>query len=123
MTYNRVIPRDLFNEGNLLKCYGQIYIELERLPAGTRAELVESLGCGEAFRIVQDESGRLTIANVHLIVRGENCWLSRGLNSREAWPLWLEGTDSRGEIDPIEVFDAHGHFSPDMLAFIRGENQ
>ena len=27
--YNRVIPRDLFNEANLLKCMGQLYLCLE----------------------------------------------------------------------------------------------
>ena len=33
MSYIRVIPRDLFNEANLLKCHGQLVIHLEgRLP-------------------------------------------------------------------------------------------
>ncbi len=29
MTYKRVIPRDLFNEANLLKCYGALWIALD----------------------------------------------------------------------------------------------
>ena len=29
MTYTRVIPRDLFNEGDLLKCYGRLWILLD----------------------------------------------------------------------------------------------
>ena len=29
MTYRRVIPRDLFNEGNLLKCLGKLYVQAE----------------------------------------------------------------------------------------------
>ena len=31
MSYPRVIPRDLFNEASLLKCYGQVYLKLEEL--------------------------------------------------------------------------------------------
>ncbi len=27
--YARVIPRDLFNEANLLKCFGNLYLRLE----------------------------------------------------------------------------------------------
>jgi hypothetical protein len=123
MSYTRVIPRDLFNEANLLKCYGHIYIELEKLPADSRAELVENFGQGEPFKIEQDVNGCLSIGNVALIVHGDRCWLSRPLNSRDAWPLWIEGTDSQGELDePFEVFDSEGHFSPDMLAFIAGQD-
>ncbi len=51
MAYLRVIPRDLFNEGNLLKCLGRIYINLESLP-GISAELVET---GGPFHIEQNE--------------------------------------------------------------------
>jgi hypothetical protein len=40
MGYTRVIPRDLFNEANLLKCIGGLYIALEhvesRAPTGCR---------------------------------------------------------------------------------------
>lgn len=121
MTYTRVIPRDLFNEANLLKCYGQIYIELERLPADSPAQLVEQFEQGEPFKVEQDCNGCLSLSNVALFVRGDRCWLSRPLNSREPWPLWIEGTDKLGELDdPFEVFDESGKFSPLMLAFISG---
>ena len=116
MSYTRVIPRDLFNESNLLKCYGQIYIALET--AGVpEAELIEE-DTEEGFHITQDDSGGLTITNVRLVVRGKVQRLSRPLNSRRAYPLYLE-TDE----DEIEVFSDSGQFTPEMLAFLKGDQQ
>lgn len=115
MSYIRVIPRDLFNEANLLKCYGQIYINLET----AEAPHVELEHNGEAFDVQQDEgSGGLYVANVTLKVHGQACKLLRGHNSRRAWPLYL--TDNNGE--EIEVFAEDGSFSPEMTAFLQGAN-
>ena len=117
MSYTRVIPRDLFNEANLLKCYGQIYIALETAMAPD-AELVDG-DTEEGFHITQDENGGLTITNVNLVVRGQVQRLSRPLNSREAFPLYLETDDG----DEIEVFSAGGQFTPEMLVFLRGDQE
>jgi len=51
MSYTRVIPRDLFNEANLLKCYGQIYIEVERMSLPDPRAYVEIEHDGGAFYI------------------------------------------------------------------------
>lgn len=110
MTYLRVIPRDLFNEANLLKCMGRIYINLENL----NLPHVSLSHDGEAFRIEQNEAtGGLIVDNVRLTVRDEFCWLERPLNSRGEWPLYLETED-----DAIEVFDEGGAFTADMLRFL-----
>lgn len=114
MSYVRVIPRDLFNEANLLKCYGRLYINLEtaNFPA------VELEHDGEAFDVHQDEnSGGLYVANVILRVRGEACYLHRPLNSREAWPLYY--TDAAGE--EIAVFAEDGSFTQEMSDFLRSD--
>lgn len=113
MSYYRVIPRDLFNEANLLKCYAQIYLNLEMLNA-IHVSLEHD---GAAFEIDQcEDDGSLTIVNVSLEVRGVAYPLRRPLNSRDAWPLYVTVDD----ID-IPVFgngDA-GHFSEDMMDFLR----
>ena len=113
MSYVRVIPRDLFNEANLLKCYGKIYINLEIANiAGVELE-----HDGEPFDVRQDESsGAIYVSNVHLMVRGEPCELRRPLNSREPWPLVL--IDERE--NEIPVFNEEGGFSPEMVEFLRG---
>lgn len=113
VNYRREIPRDLFNEANLLKCYGALYIELESI--GLPDVKLVYRGNGP-FQIAQDSSsGFLTLANVHLIVRGLTCQLSRPLNSRESYPLYLTTED-----DDIEVFTSGGKLTPEMIAFLKG---
>lgn len=115
MSYTRVIPRDLFNEANLLKCYGRIYINLENTRDVADVELEHD---GDAFDVQQDEaSGGLYVANVKLKVRGKPCQLHRPLNSREAWSLYL--TDEND--DELSVFADNGDFSVEMVTFLQGK--
>lgn len=110
--YHRVIPRDLFNEANLLKCLGKLYIETERF---SHVCLEHD---GSPFLIEQDESsGSLSVTNVYLYVSRQFCWLYRPLNSRAPWPLYLETQDG----DDIAVFTDDGKLSPEMLKFIEEE--
>jgi len=114
MSYRRVIPRDLFNEANLLKCYGQLYLNLET--AGLSA--VELVHDDRAFEVQQDDSsGGIYLANVVLRVRGQACRLHRPLNSREAWPLYL--TDENDE--EIAVFADDGTFTVEMVEFLSND--
>jgi len=113
MSYKRVIPRDLFNEASLLKCYGRIYLNLET------ADLpdVELEHNGGAFDVQQDlGSGGLSVANCLLKVRGRVCRLYRPLNSRDDWPLYLADEND----EEIEVFAEDGSFSSEMTDFLRG---
>lgn len=129
MGYARTIPRDLFNEANLLKCYGQIYLNLEPLQArGVKAALVEQDGdpymdewsIRDGFQIEQDESdGSIWVANVLLIVRGNALRLRRPLNSRDPWPLWA-CPDEDNEIRVFDPLTSDGKFSPEMLILLSG---
>lgn len=111
MSYLRVIPRDLFNEASLLKCFGRIYINLECLDMDAVLE-----HNGDAFEIEQNESsGGIYLANVTLTVRGKECTLERPLNSRQAWPLYLATEDD----ETIAVFDDDGGFTDEMMAFLK----
>lgn len=114
MSYLRVIPRDLFNEANLLKCYGQIYLNLEKLglpDVGLEHD-------GSAFEIEQDPGdGSLTVANVPLNVRGEFFYPYRPINSRYPWPLYVD-PEAGAE---IAMFNDDGSFSDDMIYFLKGE--
>jgi hypothetical protein len=112
MSYLRVIPRDLFNEGDLLKCYGQLYLELEKLRL---EECLEHHADKDQFRIRQNpEDGSLTIGNVILIVRGKQVHLSRPLNARAKYPLWASVDDHE-----YRVFDAEGKLSDEFREFLR----
>lgn len=110
--YSRVIPRDLFNEANLLKCLGQVYLNLEQL----NIEGVELVGdrIEDGFDIVQDEAdGSLSCHNVLLKVQNGYYEFRRPLNSREPWPLYM-----LGPIEDTPVFTNTGHFSDQMLIFL-----
>jgi len=112
MTYQREIPRDLFNEASLLKCLGRIYINLET------AELpdVKLEHDGGAFDIQQDfGSGRLYVTNMQLKLGDTAFRLERATNSREPWPLYLVDEDD----NDIDVFNADGSFSEELKAFLR----
>jgi len=109
MSYIRVIPRDLFNEANLLKCFGRLWIETERF----RCVRIEH--DGDPFQIEQNEdSGSLSIANVQVRIGGRSCQVWRPLNSRDAWPLYLQV----GDEDEIRVFTDEGALSSEMMALI-----
>lgn len=111
--YERVIPRDLFNEANLLKCLGTLYIRLEMLNIPN----VELYHDGKAFDVIQSEdSGSLHLRNVQLIVNDHEAFLWRPLNSRGAWPLYL----TTEEEEEIEVFDEEGALSAKMVKYIAG---
>lgn len=104
--YKRVIPRDLFNDGNLLKCYGQLFLNLEKMGMDDALQYE-----GGAFNIDQGPSGETFIKNIALIVGGEEVELNRPINSRGAFPLYAINEDG----DEIEVFNNDGSLSVDMV--------
>lgn len=117
--YRRVIPRDLFNEADLLKCLGRLVILLDE----TRGHVAEVRTVGgetrdsltQNFDITQDESdGAIRCENVVLCLRGVPRLVYRPLNSREPWPLWLRCPD----YDDILIFTEDGRFTPDFLTYI-----
>lgn len=116
MSYKRVIPRDLFNEANLKKCYGRLAIllgETRNHNASIGPEAVDD------FIVTQNyATGGITISNLDFTVRGVKYNLERPLNSRQEWPLYVTGTTEEDDFEEIEVFDDCGNFSDDMIKFI-----
>lgn len=109
MSYQRVIPRDLFNEANLLKCYGQLYIATEGNP---RARFTEEFP--DSFDVVQRaDDGFLLIENLPFRIGIYNYNLVRPLNSRESWPLYAERIGDP-DWESIAVFDESGKLTPEM---------
>lgn len=101
--YFREIPRDLFNEANLLKCLGALYIETENY------QHIEISYDHKAFNIAQDPAdGSLFCVNVKLLVNGQEIKLFRPLNSRDPYPLFFYDEDD--EIAE-EVFTDKGKLS------------
>lgn len=116
MPYNRVVPRDLFNEASLLKCYGRLCILLDNLPRSShRARLSE--GDGSEFEVCQDDGdGSLTVSNLPFTIARRPFRLCRPLNSRRPWPLYV--IDGDGE--ETEVFTDEGELTADFAHLIKG---
>lgn len=114
MSYVRVLPRDLFNEADLLKCMGRLWIELDRLGT-SRARIVEE--DVPSFVIEQDDSdGSIYVSNVTFEVDGVVHRLRRPLNARRAHPLMDLGPDD--DFDPIRIFEDEGSLSDEFMAII-----
>lgn len=113
MTYARVIPRDLFNEGDLLNCLGRLWIKLdERRDHAARLTHYQALG---PFDVKQEEAdGSIYVENVLLIVGEFQRPMFRPLNTREKWPLWARFDD-----EDVRVFGPGGELSPEFWALIR----
>lgn len=119
MTYARVIPRDLFNEGSLLNLLGMLALRLDDMQRGHTASL-DHVHDGQ-FVIEQDPSdGSISCANVRLHIAGRSVHLYRPLNSRNPSPLWVvPNGDEEGLFDALRVFDDGGSVSPEFLALIQ----
>jgi len=116
VTYARVIPRDLFNEANLLKCYGRLWILLDETRGHVAQLGEEEQLLGAPFEIWQDEAdGSISVANVPFTIRGERWRLFRPLNCRSPWPLWCSSPD---EETCERVFTEEGRFSPEFVQLI-----
>lgn len=124
MTYRREIPRDLFNEANLLKCLGQIALIAHDKGRPEALRVTHRPG---AFDIRQSEDdGSIYCANVQIIIRERLFDHYRPLNSREPWPLWVRPAfghpdDAEGWQDDIEAFEADGTLSPHLAQLIGGQ--
>ena len=116
MSYLRVIPRDLFNEGNFLKCWGQIAL------LTMDSEEIEIFHDDKAFRLEQDEDGWLYAKNLVLLIHKKSFMVTRPINSRDPWPVYL--VDGREHNICVQIFDTdddtgEAFFSDKFLNFIQ----
>jgi hypothetical protein len=113
--YIRVLPRDLFNEASLLKMLGKLWILLDDT-RGHQARFEEEDVV--SFDIAQDQaSGSIRATGLSFTIRGEAYLLTRPLNSRAPWPLWIDRPDDPN-FDSIAVFNDDGKLSEDMRQLI-----
>jgi hypothetical protein len=114
MSYRRIIPRDLFNEANLLKCLGALYILLQWRIDGAGFD-VEDV---DRFDVEQNEAdGSIYVANLPFSIGGTFYHLFRPLNSREPWPLYMTSADG-SDFDVVSVFEKDGSLSERFLALL-----
>lgn len=118
MNYQRVIPRDLFNEAKLLKSLGQLALLLHDYPRRWPLILDWTDEPENGFQIEQDpSSGHLCCTSLTLYQSTERGLKQLALrshyNSRAAYPLFCETND-----EEVEVFDELGRFTTEFLELI-----
>ena len=102
----RILPRDAFNDANLLKCVGKLSL----LVADTQAGILTLTYDGEPFIIEQCEGdGSTFVGNIQFYVGDVPLHVSRPMNAREAWPLYAELYDIE-----YSVFDNDGNLTPEF---------
>lgn len=107
--YQRVIPRDLFNEAKLLKCMGQLCLLIhDNL---TPAEMNFSHD-NSPFQIGLLIDGTLTIKNLTITINGKPFLFKTKYNSRANYPLYLEYDSC-----DYQVFNDKGEFDQEFIDF------
>lgn len=113
MDYQRVIPRDLFNESKLLKCLGQLALIIHdgvdvHEDLNLEHDQEEFLG----FNIDKDESdGGLYVSNLILTIENDVIMVYTPYNSKDPYPLVFVKCDGVGE---GKVFTDEGKLSQEF---------
>lgn len=115
--YQRVIPRDLFNESKLLKCLGRLVVAIEdgMLPT---LKVIQPSDPADGFKVDLDEANNeLWCQGLEFYCGRREVQFSTPYNSREDWPLIAR----IGNSDAIDVFtssDGPSRFSQEFLKLI-----
>ena len=107
--YTRVSPRDLFNEGKLLKCLGQLALLIH----DNKLQGITFSDSGQAFKIGLHDAGYLTTtAGIQFEKDGQAIWLGTPYNSKAAYPLVF-----MVDWEEIQVFDESGAFTDELFEY------
>jgi len=103
--YNRVIPRDLFNEAKLLKCIGRLCLLIhDGFDNGISFE-----HDGEPFQIGLMDDGFLAVNNIEFSIGDEYLIIKSQYNAKTNYPLYLEH-----DYCDYLVFDEQGEYTQEF---------
>jgi hypothetical protein len=116
--YQRVIPRDLFNEAKLLKCLGRLVICSEA-QANNTVEVRYFDHDDNGFSIQQDPAdGTLYSNNISVYVNKARVHVFSNYNSKADWPLnayVMRSGYAMTDTELVPVFDDAGNLTVDFL--------
>lgn len=111
VNYNRVFPRDLFNEAKLLKCIGRLALLILDFRTPCEIEMKEPEG---PIIIGLRDDGFLQAVNVEIEVKGNVYDFVTNYNSKSQYPLFVEHRNTQ-----YPVFDEDGEFDKEFVAFTK----
>ena len=126
MSYQRVIPRDLFNEAKLLKCMGQLALLVhdDVMQEGLNIEInyngdAYDYDYDEGFCVYQDpNSGNIGVGNLAVRINNERYIFETRHNSKDNYPL--ECTVDGYEC--IQVLNEQGQFDQEFIDHFTANN-
>ena len=112
MSYQRVLPRDLFNEAKLLKCMGRLLLLMhdEQTPCKMGYDVMYD----EPFKIDLLDEGSLTISNLQISMNGKLILFKTTYNSKAEYPLFAQH-----DLVDYEVFDEQGEFTEEFIGLAK----
>lgn len=110
--YQRVIPRDLFNESKLLKCVGRLCLLIHDGLTPVKMSIADE--DIEQFEIGLLDDYFLTVANLDIFIDGIPFLFKTTYNSTANYPLYLEH-----EYCDYLVFDESGNFADEFINFCK----
>src|SRR5688572_8201646 len=119
--FRRTIPRDLFNESKLLKCYGQLsLLILDGNTDGIPLQLDHDDTSYPGFDVEMDgHRGHIYCSNLKLYLNDEIIHVGTIINSKDTYPMVYVTKD---EIEG-EVFDENGRLSEEFKQYLRGHHE
>lgn len=115
MSYNRVIPRDLFNEAKLLKCLGQLSLLIHdgkdiRWPL----RMEHRLESGGFYIDLDGARGGITCLNLTVWNAGRSMYLYSPCNAKSPYPLQFV----RDDCSEGDVFNDDGTLSAEFAEWL-----
>lgn len=110
--YQRVLPRDLFNEAKLLKCLGRLVLLIHDRKIPFIGEVIHD---GEPFIIALNDEGSLIVTNVTIKVNKSAFTFKTTYNAKSNYPFYLETND----YSEVLVFDESGEFTEEFIEFVK----
>ena len=111
INYNRVVPRDLFNEAKLLKCMGKLCLAILDNNAPINMTFVDH---GMPFMIGLIDEGSLTIKNLSIFIDHQLYLFKTTYNSKSNYPLFVQY-----DYCDYKVFNEDGDWDEEFLNFIK----
>jgi hypothetical protein len=114
LKYDRVIPRDFFNESKLLKCMGRVALLILDGHAPLQMSFKDS---GKSFDIRQlSGDGGLVVVNYPVKIKGKTFFFATAYNSKSNYPLYMHSS-YQDDHTVVPVLDSEGEFTQDFLNF------
>lgn len=113
--YQRVAPRDFFNESKLLKCLGRLTLLIHDGMTPVKIGMIEDFRYSSEFKIGLMDDGHLVVTNRQFKIKEHFVIMKTVYNCKKPYPLICEH-----EYVEYPVFDDNGEWTEEFIEFCKG---